>query len=90
MILEHADGEVFSRPGIDLNTPRELTACAALAAVGSKTTKTPLRVHINAALNVGASREEIPETLVNLNAYRGYPAAQHAVRIAAQEFAKRG
>src|SRR5205814_3874921 len=34
MILEHSYGEVFSRDGIDLKT-RELSACAALAAIGS-------------------------------------------------------
>ena len=89
MIVEHSYGEVFSRPGIDMKT-RELTACAALAAVASRTTETPLRVHINAALNAGATREEILETLVNLTAYSGYPAAQQAVRIAGEEFAKRG
>jgi 4-carboxymuconolactone decarboxylase len=88
MIVEHSYGEVFSRKGIDLKT-RELTACAALAAIGSATTETPLRVHINAALNVGASHEEIVETLINLIAYSGYPATQQAIRIAAEEFAKR-
>jgi 4-carboxymuconolactone decarboxylase len=69
---------------------RELSACAALAAVGSATTETPLRVHIGAALNVGASREEILETLINLTPYCGFPATQQAVRIASEEFAKRG
>jgi 4-carboxymuconolactone decarboxylase len=88
MIVEHAYGEVFSRQGINLKT-RELSACAALAAIGSTATETPLRVHINAALNVGASREEIVEALVNLAAYCGYPTTQRAVRIAAEEFAKR-
>ena len=89
MIVEHSYGEVFSRPGIDMKT-RELSACAALAAVGSATTETPLRVHINAALNVGATREEIIETLLNLASYCGYPATHQAVRIASEEFAKRG
>jgi 4-carboxymuconolactone decarboxylase len=89
MIVEHSYGEVFSRSGIDMKS-RELSACAALAAVGSATTEIPLRVHINAALNVGATREEILETLVNLTAYSGYPATQQAVRIAAEEFSKRG
>jgi 4-carboxymuconolactone decarboxylase len=89
MIVEHSYGEVFSRPGIDMKT-RELSACAALAAIGSTTMETPLRVHINAALNVGATREEILETLVNLASYSGYPATQQAVRIATEEFAKRG
>jgi 4-carboxymuconolactone decarboxylase len=46
-------------------------------------------VHINAALNVGASRDEILETLLNLAPYSGYPAVQQAVRIAAEEFGKR-
>lgn len=89
MIVEHSYGEVFSRSGIDMKS-RELSACAALAAVGSATTEVPLRVHINAALNVGATREEILETLVNLTPYSGYPATQQAVRIAAEEFSKRG
>ena len=89
MIVEHSYGEVFSRSGIDMKS-RELSACAALAAVGSATTEIPLRVHINAALNVGATREEILETLVNLTPYSGYPAIQQAVRIAAEEFSKRG
>jgi len=89
MIVEHSYGEVFSRSGINMKS-RELSACAALAAVGSATTEIPLRVHINAALNVGATREEILETLVNLIAYSGYPATQQAVRIAAEEFSKRG
>lgn len=89
MIVEHSYGEVFSRSGIDMKS-RELSACAALAAVGSATTESPLRVHINAALNVGATREEILETLVNLAPYSGYPATQQAVRIADEEFSKRG
>lgn len=88
MIVEHSYGEIFSRDGIDLKT-RELTACAALAAVGTLTAEVPLRVHINAALNVGASREEIIETLLNLAPYCGYPAVHQAIRIASEEFAKR-
>lgn len=60
-----------------------------MAAIGSATMETPLRVHINAALNVGASEKEIIETLINLIAYGGYPATQQAIRSAAEEFAKR-
>lgn len=88
MIVEHSYGDVFSRPGIDPKT-RELTACAALAAVATKTAEAPLRVHINAALNAGASRKEVLETLLNLVPYCGYPVVQQAVRIAGSEFAKR-
>jgi len=88
MIVEHSYGDVFSRPGLDPRT-RELTACAALAAVATRTAEAPLRVHINAALNAGASREEVLETLLNLVPYTGYAIAQQAVRIAGEEFAKR-
>ncbi|MEP9350435.1 carboxymuconolactone decarboxylase family protein [Xanthobacter sp. KR7-225] len=88
LIVENAYGDVFGRPQITSKT-RELTACAALAAVGSKTMETPLRVHVNAALTAGASREEIIETLLNLVPYFGYPVVEQAVRIAGEEIAKR-
>ena len=88
MIVENAYGDVFARNQISSKT-RELTACAALAAVGSKTMETPLRVHVNAALTAGASREEINEALLNLIPYFGYPVVQQAIRIAGEEIAKR-
>jgi 4-carboxymuconolactone decarboxylase len=89
MIVEHSYGDIFHRSGIDPKT-RELTACAALAARGTRTTETPLRVHINAALTAGASRAEVVETLLNVIPYGGYPAAQQAMQIAGEEFSKRG
>lgn len=88
ILLEHAYGDIFQRSGIDPKT-RELTAISALAAVASKTTEMPLRVHLAAALNVGASRTEILETLYNLLPYCGYPSVRQAVGIAVEEFAKR-
>jgi 4-carboxymuconolactone decarboxylase len=87
-IVEHAYGDIFSRPGLDPKT-RELAACSALAAVGTKSMETPLRVHINAALTAGAARLEIIETLLNLTPYCGYPTVERALRIAAEELAKR-
>jgi 4-carboxymuconolactone decarboxylase len=89
MIVDHCYGDIFHRGGLEPKT-RELTACAALAGHGAKTTETPLRVHINAALTAGASRDEVVETLLNIIPYSGYPAAQQAMRIAAEEFARRG
>lgn len=89
MILEHGYGDIFCRTAIDLKT-RELTACAAVAGRGSKAMETPLRVHVNAALTAGASRAEIVETLLNVMPYTGFPNIQQALRIAGEEFAKRG
>ena len=88
MIVEHAYGDVFSRAGLDPKT-RELAACSAMAALGTKTAETPLRVHVNAALAVGASQAEIVETLLNLAPYCGYPSVQQAMRVAGEEFEKR-
>ena len=88
MIVDHSYGDIFHRAGIDPKT-RELTACAALAARGTKASETPLRVHINAALTAGASRTEVVETLLNLLPYSGYPTVQAAMSIAGQEFLKR-
>jgi 4-carboxymuconolactone decarboxylase len=85
-IVAHAYGDVFARTAIDLRT-RELAACAAFAAVGNQVMATPLRVHVQAALNTGATREEITEVLLNLVPHCGYPAVEEALRIAAEVFA---
>jgi 4-carboxymuconolactone decarboxylase len=87
-IVEHSYGDIFSRPGLDSKT-RELAACSALAAMGSKATETPLRVHANAALTAGATQAEIVETLLNVLPYRGYPAVEECMRVVGEEFRKR-
>jgi len=87
-IIEHSYGDIFSRGGLDAKM-RELAACSALAAVGSKATETPLRVHANAALTAGATWEEIVETLLNVLPYRGYPAVEESMRVVGEEFRKR-
>ena len=89
LIVDHSYGEIFCRPGLDPKT-RELTACAVLAGSLTAASETPLRVHVTAALNVGATAREIVETLLNVAAYRGYPAVQRAVEIVGEEFAKPG
>ena len=86
-IVEHAYGDVFARQEIDLRT-RELAACAAFAAVGNQAMSTPLRVHVQAALNCGATRAEITEVLLNLVPHCGYPAVEEALRIAGEVFSR--
>ncbi len=80
MIVDHAYGDIFARPGLDPKT-RELTACAALAAMGS-IDEGPLGVHVRAARTLGASKAEVLETLLNLTPYAGYPAIQRAIVVA--------
>lgn len=75
MTIEFPFGDLYSRGAIDLRT-REVAAIAALAALG----RTPqLRVHVAAALNVGSSREEVVEVLMQTAIYAGFPTALNAL-----------
>ncbi|MEO3434536.1 carboxymuconolactone decarboxylase family protein [Inquilinus sp. CAU 1745] len=75
-IIEFGFGDVYSRPGLDLKT-RELATVAALTVMGNA--RPQLEVHLAAALNVGATREEIVETIIQMALYAGFPAALNAI-----------
>jgi 4-carboxymuconolactone decarboxylase len=86
-VIEFAFGEVFSRPGLDLKS-REIATVAALTALGNATPQ--LKVHINAALNVGCTRQEIIEIIIQMAVYAGFPAALNGMFAAKEVFAERG
>ncbi len=48
-----------------------------------------LRSHINMALNVGISKEEILEVFIQLAVYAGFPVAVNAVFLAKEVLDKR-
>lgn len=73
-IVDFAFGDIWSRPGLDRKT-RSLLVVAMLATQGRPTA---LRAHIRGALNHGATREELVETLRTVAAYAGFPAALEA------------
>ena len=87
-ILEFPYGEVFSRPGLDLKS-RELATVAALTATGRTVDGTPLAVHVNAALNVGASPREVTEVIFQMIPYAGFPRVEKAIAAADKVFAER-
>lgn len=82
-IIEFAFGDLYSRPGLDLRS-REIATVAALTALGNAAPQ--LKVHIHAALNVGVSKEEILEVILQMSAYAGFPAALNAVSVAKEVF----
>ncbi len=84
--IEFAFGEVYSRPGLDLKT-KELTTVAILTVQGNVPTQ--LKVHIHAALNLGATRQEVIEVIVHTILYAGFPVALNALVVAKEVFAKR-
>jgi len=59
---------------------------AALTAMGNATPQ--LKVHIHAALNVGVTREEIVETIMQMAVYAGFPAALNGLMAAKEVFAQ--
>ncbi len=85
-IFEFGYGDVYSRPGLDLRT-RMLATVAGLVALGHA--ERELTVHIGSALNVGATREEVVEVIMQMALYAGFPAALDALLIAKKVFAAR-
>jgi 4-carboxymuconolactone decarboxylase len=71
-IIEFGFGDVYARGVLTLKE-REIATVAALTALG--TAQPQLRVHLHGALNVGCSREEIVEVLIQMAVYAGFPAA---------------
>jgi 4-carboxymuconolactone decarboxylase len=84
LLIEFGFGDVYSRPGLDLKS-REIATVAALTAMGNAAPQ--LRVHIHAALNVGCTRQEIIETMIQMTLYAGFPAALNALFAAKDVFA---
>ncbi len=85
-VIDFAFGEIYKRPGLDLRA-REIAAIAALAALG--TAPAQLRLHINGALNVGCTREEVIETVIQTVVFAGFPAALNGLAAAREVFAER-
>lgn len=83
-IVEFSYGDVISRPGLD-DWTTELVTIAMCTALG--TAQPQLAVHIQAALNVGVTREEIVEVIQQMALYAGFPAALNGIAVARGVFA---
>lgn len=83
MTIEWALAGVMGRPGLDLIT-RELMLIAACTTLGFAAPQ--LRAHIEAARNIGATREQVIETILQMTFYAGGAATSNAMRVAAEAF----
>lgn len=83
IVLGFAFSDVVARPGIDLKT-REMLTVAALTAMG--TGPGQLEFHMRAALNVGVTREEIVEIVLQMAVYAGVPACMNGLAAAKKAF----
>jgi 4-carboxymuconolactone decarboxylase len=85
-LIEFPFGDIYCRPGLDLKS-REIAVVAALTALGNA--EPQLKVHIHGALNVGCSRQEVVETIIQMAVYAGFPAALNGIFAAREVFKER-
>lgn len=85
-LIEFPFGDIYSRPGLDLKS-REIAVVAALTALGNATPQ--LKVHIHGALNVGCTRQEVVEVIMQMAVYAGFPAALNGLFAAKEVFKER-
>ncbi|MCA0963194.1 carboxymuconolactone decarboxylase family protein [Salipiger bermudensis] len=86
LLFEFPFGDIYARDGLSLRD-RELATVAALSAMG--TAPKQLGVHVHGALNVGVTREEIVEVMMQMAVYAGFPAALNALAVAKEVFTAR-
>ena len=83
-ITRYAWGEIWSRPGL----PKETRSMLTLVMMVALNRPDELRMHLRAALNVGVTREQIQEVLLQSALYCGVPAANSAFHIATEVFSQ--
>lgn len=79
-------GNLYSRTVLSL-LERQMVACAMLAALGAKK---ELRLHVNAALNVGCEPKKLAEVFFQLATYAGMPAVNEALEVYRDVLKERG
>jgi 4-carboxymuconolactone decarboxylase len=79
-------GKLYSRTVLTL-PERQMVACAMLAALRAPD---ELKLHVNAALNVGCDPRKIAEIFFQLATYAGMPSVNEALRIYRDVLKERG
>lgn len=79
LMVESCFGEVTARPGLDLRT-RQIVVVVTLAVLGRHDS---LARHVQYARNLGITRDELVEILMQASVYAGIPAAHNAIEVVA-------
>lgn len=79
-------GNLYSRTVLSL-PERQMVACAMLAALRATD---ELKLHVNAALNVGCDPRKIAEIFFQLATYAGMPAVNEALQVFRDVLKERG
>lgn len=83
-MIAYSFGDIYSRGILELKA-KEICVVAALTAMGNASPQ--LKVHINGALNVGCTINDIKEVIMQMSAYSGFPTSINAMN-ALQEVIK--
>lgn len=86
LVAKYCFAEVWGRPQIPRRT-RSLLTIAMLVALGRSH---EVRIHVEAAINNGATRDEIREVLIHSAIYCGVPAAVDGFRNAMEILEQKG
>jgi len=79
-------GNLYSRTVLTL-PERQMVACAMLAAIRASD---ELKLHVNAALNVGCDPRKLAEVFFQLATYAGMPAVNEALQVYREVLKERG
>ena len=79
-------GNLYSRTVLTL-AERQMAACAMLAALRATQ---ELKLHVNAALNVGCDPKKLAEVFFQLATYAGMPAVNEALQVYRDVLRERG
>jgi len=79
-------GNLYSRTVLPL-PERQMVACAMLAAIRARD---ELKLHVNAALNVGCDPRKLAEVFFQLATYAGMPAVNEALQVYREVLKERG
>ena len=82
LINEYVWGTLWSRPGLDRRT-RALINIGMLTALGRTE---EVKIYLRAAPNIGVTKEDVREVLMQTAIYCGIPAALDSFRVAEQLF----
>ena len=84
-ITRNVWGGIWTRPGL----PRHTRSLLTLAITSALAREGEFGLHVRATRNTGVTPEEIAEVLLQVGAYAGVPAANHALKIAKDILAER-
>ncbi|MBI4632481.1 MAG: carboxymuconolactone decarboxylase family protein [Deltaproteobacteria bacterium] len=79
-------GNLYARTVLTLSE-RQMVACAALAAIRATD---ELKLHVNAALNVGCDARKLAESFFQIAPYTGMPAVNEALAVLKEVLKGRG